>query len=270
MGIRFWASGYDDNDSALWAGIEGVFGGAPNDTVVDDYSPGFEKFGNIEFWHPAAEGYLDHMWWTYSTDATSPDDDTCYATWTPVLPERGYYEVFVHIPSVNSVASARYAVNHDFGADSVTVRQADYFEEWVSLGSHSFERGEGGSVYLGDGTGFAGERIGFDAVSWTNYRPLPAPDTLVTLGSDGFRWIGPIKWRRIVPGGLEDCYYWTKSITGSDINGGWWYPNLPASGEYLVKVYIPESDAEEEVLYRIGHPAGEDSVILDNSTYSGE
>ncbi|MCK5833097.1 hypothetical protein KAH81_05435 [bacterium] len=272
MGIGYWALGYDNNDATFWNGVAEVFAGDfPRDTIIDDVSFGFEMNGDLEFWHEVDTGYFNTMWWISSTSATDPSDDTCFSTWTPNLPDRRNYELFAHIPAVNSVASARYAVNHDFGTDTVIVRQADFFDEWVSLGTYSFEAGAGGTVYLGDATGFADERIGFDALWWSNRGELPAPDTLVTLSSNGFRWQGPISYRRIVPGGVEGTTYWTNSISHTpDVNGGWWRPQLPISSNYSVCIFIPGEHNQAEVSYQIKHVFGVDTVTTDQSLYSDE
>ncbi len=272
MGIGYWALGYDNNDANFWNGIVSVFGGDfPRDTIIDDMSYGFEKFGDTEFWHESDTGYFDGMWWTYSTNATDPIDDTCYCTWTPNLPDRRNYEVFAYIPAINSVASARYAIDHDFGTDTVTVRQADYYDEWVSLGTFSFEAAAGGKVYLGDGTGVSGEPIGFDALWWSDLGALPASDTLVTISSDGFRWQGPIAHRRIVSGGFEGTTFWTNSITlHPDVNGAWWRPQLSCANDYNVCVFIPGEHCEANVTYKINHALGLATVTLDQSDHPGE
>ncbi|RKZ30048.1 hypothetical protein DRQ36_06810 [bacterium] len=244
--------------------------GSEADTIVDDLSSGFVKYGDPVFWHGADIGFDSHMWWTYSTNATDTTDDTCYTTWTPVLPDRRNYEVFTFIPNSNAVASAKYRVYHDRGVTETVIRQADYFDEWVSLGTFSCEAGQGSRVYLGDGTGVSGERIGFDAIWWSDRGALPSPDTLVSLFSDGFRWGGPIKWRRIVSGGTEGTYYWTASISSPDVNSGIWVPGLPADGDYDIYTFIPSGESEAEVEYRIGHSAGETVISIDQSAYSDE
>jgi len=272
MGIGWWALGYDDGCEVFWGDVEEVFGsGAPGDTIIDDYSFGFSMEGDGSFWHEADTGYNGHMWWTYSTAAMDPSDDTCFCIWTPDLPDRRNYEVFTYIPAVHSVASGRYAIDHDFGSDTVIVSQALHFDEWVSLGTYSFEDGEGGMVYLGDGTGVVGERIGFDAVWWSDRGALLAPDTLVTIETDGFRWGGPIEWRRIVLGGFGGIYYWTNSITyGPDVSSGCWVPCLPCDGDYGVYVYIPNNFSEATAVYKIAHSGGIDEVVVDQSGHADE
>ncbi|MGC9314076.1 MAG: C39 family peptidase [bacterium] len=241
------------------------------DTIVDDQTSGFERFGSSSFWWDDDIGWETHMWFTYSTNAADTANDTCYTTWTPLLPDRRYYEVFAYIPNNHAVASAKYRVYHDLGMTQSIVRQADYFNEWVSLGTFMCEANAGSWVYLGDGTGYSGEKIGFDAIKWSDRGPLPAPDTLVGLFSDGFRWGGPIKWRRIVSGGTEGTFYWTGSITSTpDVNSGTWTPNLPEAGEYDVYAYIPSTNATANAIYSIHHSSGSANVTINQSSYSDE
>ncbi len=241
------------------------------DTIVDDRTTGFERFGSSSFWWDDDIGWESHMWFTWSTNAADTANDTCYTTWTPLLPDRRYYEVFAYIPNNHAVASAKYRVYHDLGMTQSIVRQADFFNEWVSLGTFMCEANAGSWVYLGDGTGYSGEKIGFDAIKWSDRGPLPTPDTLVGLFSDGFRWGGPIKWRRIVSGGTEGTFYWTGSISSTpDVNSGTWTPNLPSAGEYDVYAYIPSTNATANAIYRIHHSSGTADVTINQNSYSDE
>ncbi len=244
---------------------------AEPDTIVDDQTTGFDRYGSGSFWWDDVIGWESHMWFTYSTNATDTTNDTCYTTWTPILPDRRYYEVFAYIPNNHAVASAKYRVYHDLGMTQSIIRQADYFNEWVSLGTFMCEASAGSWVYLGDGTGASGEQIGFDAIKWSDRGALPAPDTLVGLFSDGFRWGGPIKWRRIVTGGTEGTFYWTGSITSTpDVNSGTWTPILPESGEYNVYAYIPSTYATADAIYHIHHSSGEATQTIDQTVYGDE
>ena len=262
-------NGHHDPDIRGFIYSHGTGGSVP-DTIVDDRSTGYRSYGSVAFWYEAAIGWESHMWWTYSTDATDTTNDTCYVTWTPVLPDRRFYEVYTYIPLNNAVASAKYRLYHDQGISTTTVRQESYYNEWVSLGTHAFEAGEGGRVYLGDGTGFSGEKIGFDAIKWSDRGALPPPDTLVELMSDGFRWGGPVKWRRIVDGGYSGKFYWTGSTNATDINYGIWRPNLPGDGDYEVFAYIVSTHATSNAIYRINHDSGESRVIINQALYSAE
>jgi len=247
-------------------------GGSEPDTIVDDLSSGFAKYGSSAFWWDDGIGWESHMCYTYSTNATDTTNDTCYTTWTPVLPDRRNYEVFTYVPNNHAVASAKYRVYHDLGVTESVVRQADYSNEWVSLGTYICEAGAGSWVYLGDGTGFSGEQIGFDAIKWSDRGALPSPDTLVGLFSDGFRWGGPIKWRRIVPGGIDGNFFWTGSITSTtDVNSGTWTPILPEGGEYDVYANITSTHATaENAIYHVHHAGGEATESIDQSSYGDE
>ncbi|RKZ28389.1 hypothetical protein DRQ36_10525, partial [bacterium] len=101
--------------------------------------------------------------------------------------------------------------------------------------------------------------------------PLPAPDTLVTIMTDGFRWGGPLMWRRIVDGGWLGTTYWTNSmIHGPDVSTGTWVPVLPADGEYDVYAYIPEEHSVANCVYKIGHTSGLAEVVIDQSLFGDE
>jgi len=265
-------NGHHDPEVRGFIQAHGTGGSGPTDpdTIVDDMSTGFEKGGSSSFWDEESYGWESHMWWTWSTAATDPSDDTCWTTWTPILPDRGYYEIFTHIPDHCSVASANYRIDHDLGSSYHTVRQEDYYNEWVSIGTYACEAGQGSKVYLGDGTGFSGEQIGFDAIKWSNRGPLPEPDTLVLLMSDGFRWGGPIQWRRIASGGYDSKFYWTNSIDVADTNYGTWRPVITEDREYDVLAFIPSSHAVGDACYRIHHAGGTDMVVVDQSVYYDE
>ncbi|MBN2362743.1 hypothetical protein JXL83_01265 [candidate division WOR-3 bacterium] len=141
-----------------------------SDTLIDDrhLTSGFylhaENPSSMKFWRDAFSGYENHSWWTYSTQGTQ---DTCYATWTPALAEEGIYEVSIYIPVVNSGAvSAVYRIYHPSGPDTVVIDQSQNPGQWVSLGSFFFDT-SGGYIYLGDKTGYQGQRLAFDAVKFS-------------------------------------------------------------------------------------------------------
>ena len=163
-------NGYANLNQVAWcAGAEGSWE-PPSDTIVDDlqFEDGFylhtDAPSTMAYWWDALSGFRGHMWWTYSTAAAT---DTCYATWTPNLPQSDAYEVFVYIPAVNAGAtSARYVVYYNGGNQTVVINQANYSSQWVSLGTYDFNT-SGSYVYLGDGTGIQGQHLGFDAVRWS-------------------------------------------------------------------------------------------------------
>jgi hypothetical protein len=142
-----------------------------NDTIVDDlqFGHGFSMTTNtpssMSFWQDRNTGYQGHAWHAY-TRCVGPAD-TCSATWSPVIPEDGKYEVSVYVPSFANAKDARYSVVNNDGLTLKSINQSEHGDSWVSLGVYSFSKGSGGSVHLGDVSTTAGQVLGFDAVRWS-------------------------------------------------------------------------------------------------------
>jgi len=195
-------NGYENLNNVYWCvGARGDWEPA-TDTIVDDlqFADGFylhtDPPSSMGFWRDALSGYNGHMWWTYTTTATN--QDTCYATWIPVLTELGDYYVYAYIPGTNATATAaRYHIYFAAGTTSVVIDQSNYSDEWVLLGMYVFSPGYG-YVYLGDATGTQGQRIAFDALKWSYIGPGVEEEksssqvALVTLVSN------PIKGRIVL------------------------------------------------------------------------
>ena len=75
------------------------------------------------------------------------------ATWTPEIPERGRYAVYVSYKTLpNSTSSAAYTVQHLGGKSSFVVNQKMGGGTWVYLGTFEFEEGTEGHVTLSTST----------------------------------------------------------------------------------------------------------------------
>jgi hypothetical protein len=135
---------------------------AQPDTLVDDYSWGFEKLGPCQYWHEVDAGWRDNAWWTYSTGAPP---DTCVARWNPQLPDAGEYEVWVFVPSQRATATGIYHLQTAGGWEEAVLDQSLYSDQWAPLGSYEFETSP--TVRLGDYTGTGGQYIAFDAVRFS-------------------------------------------------------------------------------------------------------
>lgn len=71
------------------------------------------------------------------------------ARWTPEIPERGEYAVYVSYKSLpNSTSSARYTVRHLGGESTYIVNQKMGGGTWIYLGTHEFAKGTEGCVLL--------------------------------------------------------------------------------------------------------------------------
>lgn len=163
-------NGYQNLNAVYWCVTMHGDWELQTDTIVDDlqFEDGFylhtESPSSMAYWWDRLNGYNNHTWWTYTTAA---NEDTCYAIWTPVLPQNGEYEVSAFIPSSDGNATAaRYRVHHAGGDEIVVIDQTTYSNEWVSLGTYQFTPSDV-YAYLGDATGTQGQHIAFDAVKWS-------------------------------------------------------------------------------------------------------
>ncbi len=131
---------------------------AEPDTLVDDCSRGFFKYGNCRFWHLTGSGYGGSAWWTYSTAALP---DTCIAQWYPELSFEGDYDVSVYIPSDHASATGIYKLQTSSGLEQISLDQGLYSGQWVLLGTFNLDFDS--YLRLGDYTGTASQYIAFDA-----------------------------------------------------------------------------------------------------------
>ena len=78
---------------------------------------------------------------------------TATITWTPEIPKRGEYAVYVSYKSLpSSTPSAHYTVNHLGGTSEFIVNQKMGGSTWVYLGTFEFAEGSEASVTLDNGT----------------------------------------------------------------------------------------------------------------------
>jgi hypothetical protein len=137
-----------------------------HEIIIDDLDKGLRIGGPSAGWRTAPFGYKGQTHWTYCTD----EGVSNWGKWTPQLPASGDYEVFVFVPEHNAgTKQAQYRIFHNGVDDESVVRQADYANEWVSLGTYEFAADGEEYVYLDDNTGEARSRgitIGFDAVKF--------------------------------------------------------------------------------------------------------
>ena len=75
--------------------------------------------------------------------------ESCTATWTPEIPERGEYAVYISYKSLpESTGSALYTVNHMGGSSRFIVDQRIGGGTWVYLGTFEFDKGSEANVVL--------------------------------------------------------------------------------------------------------------------------
>jgi hypothetical protein len=140
---------------------------APGTVIVDNASTGFVRGGASSSWRTASNiGQAGNMLWTYNNDHRR--DHYNWARWYANL-TAGRYEVFVFIPrNYATTRQAAYWISHRDGFTQRVVNQLSYSDQWVSLGTYTFQGNSSDYVSLSDITGesYLSRMIGFDAVKW--------------------------------------------------------------------------------------------------------
>jgi hypothetical protein len=195
--------------------------------VVADNDPAFEDertdgtrlqgaYQEKGSWSDAGTGFADRKK-TYSSRLENPfrmgtarmarcdnrRSHRAVARWTPDIPERGEYAVYVSYKTLpGSTDKAHYTVRHLGGESEFYVNQRMGGGTWIYLGTFPFAEGEEGCVLL-DNTlpdGAKGETVTADAVRFgggigkiARGRKDASPDTYTTSGLPCF---------------AEGAYYW--------------------------------------------------------------
>ena len=195
--------------------------------VVADNDPAFEDertdgtrlqgaYQEKSSWSDAGTGFADRKK-TYSSRLENPfrmgtarmarcdnrRSHRAVARWTPDIPERGEYAVYVSYKTLpGSTDKAHYTVRHLGGESEFYVNQRMGGGTWIYLGTFPFAEGEEGCVLL-DNTlpdGAKGETVTADAVRFgggigkiARGRKDASPDTYTTSGLPCF---------------AEGAYYW--------------------------------------------------------------
>lgn len=130
----------------------------PNEVIVDDEDPGFATQG---YWVKSeSTGYNQHYRYVYSSPQV-----TAAATFTPDIPEAGWYWVSTHYRHAeNRSQDARYIVRHAGGETVLSLNQEVHGMTWVYLGRFYFEKGTAGSVSITNQSDDPNQAIIADAV----------------------------------------------------------------------------------------------------------
>ena len=116
-------------------------------------------------WHDAGTGFADFKAILTGRDnpfragtarqavcAGSDGSDRAAAVWTPDIPRRGEYSVYISYKSLpNSFEKAHYTVRHLGGESEFLVNQKMGGGTWIYLGTFEFEEGKSGCVTLDNG-----------------------------------------------------------------------------------------------------------------------
>ena len=152
-GICAW----NDTGDACVEDIEGMT--APVTIVIDDKGPYADATGfTPHSTHTSTSGYARQMRWAYVASGA-------WGSWDAGL-QTGRYKVQVWIPSANtSTHKAKYRIYYKGGTVTVTKDQSRYANQWVTLGTWTFDLGT--EVRLSANTGerrSTNRKIGWDAI----------------------------------------------------------------------------------------------------------
>lgn len=160
-------NGYKNFNRVYWGVSVRYKNSVTVDTLVDDsqLDNGFILRSAIPSifnqWGELKTGYNIHYWWTRTKLS-----DTCFATWTANLANDGPYEVFAYIP-MSEATAAKYKVTAADGIHEVIVNQKNITNDWLSLGTFTFTKGNSAAVRLGNGSDTVKQAIVFDAIKWS-------------------------------------------------------------------------------------------------------
>lgn len=133
--------------------------------IVDDKDFGYSETGT---W---ADGSLIGGWsgdYRYASVGT----ETRTAKWTPFLPRRGYYDVYMWwVAGTNRCDCVKVRIAGT-GDDTVVINQKLYGSQWNYLGRYEFPRSQVGYVQISNSGATGGDVIIADAVMFVYSTPL--------------------------------------------------------------------------------------------------
>ena len=134
--------------------------------IVDERDGGFTK-GGTYWWDDWSRGYNGHMYYT----KVNGNVVSGWGEWRPNLPSTRAYEVYVYISDRHTnTTGSHYEIHHRDGVTIVALAQRPHSNQWVSLGTFTFNSGTSGYIRLTDATGEPPSKsveIGFDAIKWS-------------------------------------------------------------------------------------------------------
>ncbi len=130
--------------------------------VIVDNDQGAPHYTEVGAWTTSLSPGYGGGTYRFAITASSP---TASATWTPNLPEAGWYAVWAwYLHGINRPPDARYQIHHAGGVTTVRISQEVHGQTWYYLGEYYFPSGTGGYVTLINESGDAGQAVIADAV----------------------------------------------------------------------------------------------------------
>jgi len=241
---------------SLWDDAQGTSG-----TVIvvedPDIRPAYNGMCGSA-WYRFGNNRGHYAYLTLNTD--NPAYSTNTATWTPNLPSAGVYKVEAYIAHHTSIdwqcpsrhiswdtGDARYTIYHANGSTTVSGNQGPLDNQWLDLGTYTFNAGTGGKVALTDlnGETHLSHTVSFSAMRFTLISTEPPPPSNDVVVEDP--GIHPAygngmcdsAWYRF-SNSRGHYAYLTLNTNDPNQSTNWaeWYPSLPRDALYKVEAYI--------------------------------
>ncbi|MDO9633581.1 MAG: xanthan lyase [Paludibacter sp.] len=114
----------------------------------------YQESNNKNHWRKGEKGFSNEkVFYLYKENpfemgtsrkikTTTEPDETSFVAWTPYIPEKGTYAVYVSYQTTeNSTEDAHYTVHHLGGTTAFAVNQTVYGGTWLYLGHFKFDKG---------------------------------------------------------------------------------------------------------------------------------
>ena len=143
-------------------------GDQPNEVVLDNDDPGVTFTGSWS--NSSSSPYFgsagDAVRFRFATGSLT---ETAVATYTPNLPQAGFYPVYAWaLDGSNRKTDQLYRVNHSGGSTEVKINHQWVGKGWVYLGTFHFNAGAAGNVQISNRSSTSGGAVIADAIRFGN------------------------------------------------------------------------------------------------------
>lgn len=143
-----------------------------NEVVLDNDSPGVTYSGswsnstNSVYYDEDYGASADSVSYRFSSIAST---ETAVATYTPDIPEQGFYPIYTWVNDSSNRTNQLYRINHsDGGLTEIRVDHRKVGRGWVYLGTYHFDTGTGGNVQISNQSTDGGSVVIADAIRFGN------------------------------------------------------------------------------------------------------
>jgi len=142
-----------------------------NEVVLDNDSPGVTFTGSWS--NSAGSVYYDEDYGAVADSvsyrfASTSASETAVATYTPNIPQAGFYPVYTWVTDGTNRTNQLYRINDSGGATEIRVDHRMVGKGWVYLGTYHFNAGASGNVQISNQSTAGGSVVIADAIRFGN------------------------------------------------------------------------------------------------------